>query len=49
MLLSFFGFGHKPRGERRLRSFHAVVLATNRQMKEGRTPFTTRFWAQTER
>ena len=30
------GVGHTPRGEGRPRSFHPSVLATNRQVKEGR-------------
>ena len=33
----------KPRGEGRPRSFHSSVLATNREVKEGRAPFTLRF------
>ena len=38
-LLSPLGFGHKPRGEGRPRSFHPSVLATMRELKEGRGPF----------
>ena len=33
----------------RPRSFHPSVLAANRQVKEGRSPFTPLFWPQTER
>ena len=44
-----FGFGHKRRGEGRPPSFHPSDLATNREVKEGRAPFTPRFWPQAER
>ena len=45
MLLSLFGFGHKPRGEGRSRSFYSValcsfrfsVLATNREKGRSRS------------
>ena len=39
MVPSPLGFGRKPRGEVRPRSFHPFVLATNREVKEGRSLF----------
>ena len=42
------GFGHKSKGEGRSRSFHALVLATNGVVNEGRAPFTSRFGPQIE-
>ena len=37
-----------PLGSRRPGSSHPSVLATNREVKEGRAPFTPRFWRQAE-
>ena len=48
VFLLSLGFGQKPTGERIPRSFHLSVLGTNREVKEGRAPFTSRFWPQTE-
>ena len=46
---SLIGFDHKPRSERRPRSFRPSFLATNREVKESRVPFTSQSWPQTER
>ena len=37
------------RGTAWRRSFHPSASATNREVKEGRAPFTPGFWRQTER
>ena len=37
------GVGHKPRGAGMPCSFHPFVLPTNREVKEGRAPFTLLF------
>ena len=47
-VLSRLGFGHTPSRQGRPRSVHPSVLPTNRKVKEGRAPFTPRFWRQTE-
>ena len=41
-------FGHKPRGEGRLPSFHPSVAPANLEVKEGGGPLNSLFWPQTE-
>ena len=49
VVLSPLCFGYKSRREGRPRSSDLSVVATNREVKEGRAPFTRRFFPQTEK